>query len=342
MSRGLAMRAPDERLIEGALALIVDSEIAPGEAAQQARLALHRWCGRSPEHAAAAQEARARWDALGGMADGLRARFDEPARPPLAPARAQRRKLLLSVAGLLGAGLAAGRGVQWYWQQPVFAAAYATRTAQTLRVMLADGLDGAPGSRLDLAPQSQLDVTLYRQRRMVAMARGEVRFEVAHDRERPFWIHTRAATIEVVGTAFTVRDRGGPVSIGVERGHVRVQLHAPPGAPAGASVIELRGGELLEIREGRAEPVRQADTAALAAWREGWLVFENTPLGEALATVNSYRAQPIVTADARVDAMRLSGRFRSNESAGLLAALPSILPLVAVPQTDGSVVLRPR
>lgn len=350
----MTLGAPRERLIERALALIVEGEIAPNDAAQRARMALNQWRGKSPEHAAAVLEARQRWDALGGMADGLRAHFDEPEAGMAAHAAAaaasrrgtQRRKLLLSVAGLLGGGLVAGRGVQWYWQQPLFHAAYNTRTAQLLKVMLADsagGTVGDTGSRLDLAPQSAIDVTLYRQRRIVALARGEVRFEVAHDNARPFRVHTREAIIEVVGTVFTVRDRGGPITVGVERGHVRVQLRQPQGrGSALAAPIDLRRGELLEIRDGQADAVRQADTAALSAWRDGWLVFDNTPLADALAAANSYRTQPIVAANPRIDAMRFSGRFRTNDSTGLLAALPSILPLSAVHRADGSVELQLR
>ncbi|MBT2336987.1 iron dicitrate transport regulator FecR [Variovorax paradoxus] len=63
---------PDEKLIEHALALIVESESAPQDAAVAARLALARWHGKSAVHAAAAQEARRRWDALGGIAAELR------------------------------------------------------------------------------------------------------------------------------------------------------------------------------------------------------------------------------------------------------------------------------
>ncbi|MGJ7534422.1 MULTISPECIES: FecR family protein [unclassified Variovorax] len=347
-----ASAPPRERLIERALALIVEGEIAPGEAAGQARALLNQWRGKSAEHAAAVQEARERWDALGGMANDLRAHFDEPEAALMANAaataaasthRQQRRKMLLSVAALLGTGLVAGRGVQWYWQQPVFRAAYETRTAQMLKVTLTDSRSGAPGSQLDLAPQSAIDVALYRQHRAVDMAHGEVRFEVARDADRPFKVRTRGATIEVVGTAFTVRDRGGPITVGVEHGHVRV--HMPPrdgSTGAEAEVIDLRMGDLLEIDDGRAAAVRQTDTAALSAWRNGWLVFENTPLGDALAAVNSYRARPIVSTSSRVDAMRLSGRFRTNDSDGLVAALPTILPLAAEPQPDGSVTLRTR
>ena len=342
MSRAATAVVPRERLIERALALIVEDEIAPpSPAANSARLALDQWRTRSPEHAAAVREARERWNALGGMADDLRAHFDEPVPAP-APRNPSRRKMLLSVAGLLGAGVVAGRGVQWYWQQPVFQATYRTPNARMLKVTLADAADASAGSRLDLAPQSAVDVTLYRRRRVIDMARGEVRFDVAPDAERPFVVRTREAIIEVVGTAFTVRDRGGPITVGVEHGHVRVQVLRQAGTERSGEVVDLRAGDMLEVRDGHADPVRQADTAALSAWRDGWLVFDNTPLGDALAAVNSYRSAPIVGADARIDAMRLSGRFRTNDSAGLLDALPAILPLVAVARPDGSVHLQAR
>lgn len=342
MSRAATAVVPRERLIERALALIVEDEIAPpSPAANSARLALDQWRTRSPEHAAAVREARERWNALGGMADDLRAHFDEPVPAP-APRNPSRRKMLLSVAGLLGAGVVAGRGVQWYWQQPVFQATYRTPNARMLKVTLADAADASAGSRLDLAPQSAVDVTLYRRRRMIDMAHGEVRFDVAPDAERPFVVRTREAIIEVVGTAFTVRDRGGPITVGVEHGHVRVQVLRQAGTERSGEVVDLRAGDMLEVRDGHADPVRQADTAALSAWRDGWLVFDNTPLGDALAAVNSYRSAPIVGADARIDAMRLSGRFRTNDSAGLLDALPAILPLVAVARPDGSVRLQAR
>ncbi|SEM44932.1 FecR family protein [Variovorax sp. YR750] len=347
----MAMSAPSERLIERALALIVEGEVAPGEAAQRARMALSQWRNRSPQHAAALLEARHRWDALGGMADDLRAHFDTPAAGMAAAAAAatsarapQRRKLLLSIAGLVAGGLVAGRGVQWYWQQPVFHSAYGTRTAQMLKVTLPDGIADASGSQLDIAPQSAIEVTLYRQRRIVEMARGEVRFEVAHDKQRPFLVHTRGAIIEVVGTVFTVRDRGGPITVGVEQGHVRVQVQATRqhGETPTVQVVDLRAGELVEVQDGHADTVRQADARALSAWRDGWLVFDNTPLGDALAVVNSYRTRPIVSADARIDAMRLSGRFRTNDSVGLVEVLPTILPVTTVPRPDGSVELQAR
>ncbi len=334
-------------MVEHALTLIVQSEIAPDPVADQARLTLGEWRGKSARHDAAAREAHLRWNLLGGMSGGLREQFQETALLADTASRStktvQRRKLLLSFAGLLGTGALAGRGAYWYWQQPIHTSAYATRNAQMLKVTLADGKPPLQASHVELAPRSAIAVTLYRQRRSVSMSQGEVRFEVASDPHRPFEVITREARIEVVGTVFTVRDRGGPVTVGVEHGHVRVRVlgrNAQDPAAESAAALDLLPGQILDIRNGQPEAVRQADASALSAWREGWLVFENTPLAEALATVNAYRTQPIEAADARVAALRLTGRFRANDSAGLLAVLPSILPIKVLPQAGGGVLLQ--
>jgi transmembrane sensor len=338
---------PGEQLVEQALTLIVQSEVAPGASADQARLTLDHWCGHSPAHEAAAREARRRWDALSGLSGELRTHFEAPAAAD-AGQRRRRRQLLLSVAALAGLGVLGERGLQWQLRQPLFATSYTTPTAQVRQVVLPDGAGGAAGSLLDLGPQTAVDVVLHRQRRSVDLLRGEVRLAVSPDAERPFVVTTREARIEVVGTAFTVRDRGGPVTIGVEHGHVRVRVQrreagaaASATMPAG-SAIDLRPGQVLSIRGGVSEPLQPADPTALSAWREGWLVFDNVPLGDALATINAYRARPIRSSDPRIDRLRLSGRFRSSDSAGLVAALPAILPLSTRTHPDGSVELRTR
>lgn len=346
---------PRERLIEQALTLIVLHESAPGQPADTA-LPLQHWRGRSAEHDAAAKEAQRRWDALGGMAAEMRTRFREaPSQQTLSGPGQSRRKLLLGIAAVLGTGALAGKELWQYWQQPIFAAAYSTPTAETLQVALPDGRDGGAGSRMDLAPKSAADVSLYAGRRLVFMHHGEIRFDVAHQREQPFVVVTREARIEVVGTVFSVRDRGAAVTVGVERGHVRVQVFSRDAKQAAAQrgesqkdwptkpeITDLYPGQVMDIHDGLAGPVRVADATALSAWRDGWLVFENARLADALSSVNAYRTLPIITSDPRVASLRISGRFRAYDSTGLLAVLPTILPVYALTLGDGSVALQAR
>jgi transmembrane sensor len=331
--------APAEKLIEHALDLVVKSEVEPEPAAGRALARLRQWIASSPEHAAAADEACRRWQMLGGMSQGLREHFDEPV---AAPRAAGRRNLLLSAAALLGGAALAGRLGWQYWQAPVFTASYRTQPLQLLNVSLPDA---QPGTQLALGADSAIEVRLHRQRRIVRLDGGELRCDVAHDDARPFEVLTPDARIEVLGTAFSLRERGGALTVGVERGRVQVALREPT-ADAGPErfgpPVVLTAGELLDIRNGIAQPPRLGDAAALAGWRDGWLSFQDTPLREALASVNAYRTAPIVSTDPRVDAMRLTGRFPVRDAAGLLAALPQVLPVAVRMRSDGTAELASR
>jgi len=331
------------KLVEQALTWIVQREGASPPAAAAASSMLREWRAASPQHELAAIEAQQCWDALGSIGPELRDRFAEPDRPSAGAYSQRRRNLLLSVAGLLGIGVLGGKTLQWHLQQPTFASTYSTRTAQLMTVHIPDG---SPSSRLDFSPQTAVAVRLYRHSRVVDFRGGEARFDVASDPHRPFEVHLRDAIIHVVGTAFTVRDRGSSVAIGVERGKIRVTAKPHPedaaSPPSPAAAIDLRAGEALSLTDGVAGPVRRVDAASLSPWREGWLVFEATPLGEALETINAYRQHPIQSPDPRVNALRLTGRFRTNGSAGLVDALPLTLPVAAHTHPDGSVTLSAR
>ncbi|THF62952.1 iron dicitrate transport regulator FecR [Pseudothauera nasutitermitis] len=332
----------DERLVEKALRLIARAAVEPPESACRAQAELMRWQKRSPENAAACEEARARWQMLGTLAPELREQF---ARPDAVLPRPGRRQLL----GLLFTGGAVGLlggGAWWYRQHETLVARhYFNETREALLAELPDGAGGLPGSRVQLAPATRLQVNLSRALRAADLQTGEAYFAVARDAARPFRVRTRAGDIEVLGTAFSVTDRGGAVDIAVEHGHVRFTPRADGlnRLPLlGPSAIDLYGGQALAVRDGRPGAVRTVRAEQIAPWRDGWLIFDDTRLAEALPTINAYRQQPIVLADARVGALRLTGRFRAQDQRGLLQALPAILPLHVETLDDGGVRLRAR
>jgi len=61
-----------------------------------------------------------------------------------------------------------------------------------------------------------------------------------------------------------------------------------------------------------------------------------------LPAINAYRRQPIVLADDRTGALRLTGRFRAQDQRSLVQALPAILPLRVEVLDDGSIRLAAR
>lgn len=312
-------------LVEHALALIARADVGTEQAAQRALQKLARWRAESTVHESAYQEADRRWRLLGNMAPALRGQFSEPsAESSSKPASRQRRALLSMGVAAVGAG---ALGWRFYFDdsQPRFAKHYRTGTGQLLQVAIPDG------SRIDLSAQTQLSVELYRRRRAVRLLGGEARFDVAHDQDRPFVVTTPSGTVEVVGTVFSVAERSGLMSVSVERGHVRVR---PASAGEPLPAVELRAGEALTLRDGMAGPVRQIDVLDAAAWRSGWLVFDNTRLDEALPAINAFLSKPLAL-DAGAAALRLTGRFRANDPSGFLTALPSVLPVAVSAGADG-------
>lgn len=322
-----------ERLIEHGLKLIAKAAVEPPEGAERARQSMAQWRLTSPAHEAAAIEAQRRWQLLGGIATDVHDRFEH------APAAPSRRQALRGLAAFAGCTALAGSAGGWYWwHQPVFDQRYATGTAELRAVTLPD-LAGVPGSRLDLNARTSLWVRLYRHQRVVVLDEGEARFDITPDAERPFLVETRMGRITVLGTAFTVKDRGGLVSIHVEHGHVRFDPKPQPGDPM-LPAVDLRAGQALTLRPGQPAQLRSAvDAGQASAWREGWLVFDNTRLDEALPAINAHRHQPITLGNARVGRLPLTGRFKAADAASLLAALPAILPLSVQVQADGRVAL---
>lgn len=333
-STDLAADAVEKR-IEHALALIVRAAMGSPAAASRAHARLVRWRAAEAENEIAWEEAMRRWEALGAMAGELRQRF-EPPRERLG-AGGERRRAMLALAVLgCGSALLGGAGA-WHWNRPLFVQRAGTATAQLAQLDLPDGPSGARGSHIDLDAATQLEIRLYRGRRVVHLAGGEARFEVARDADRPFIVETRSGEVEVLGTAFTVSDRGGPVTVMVERGHVRFQPRSAgirlwPWTDPG---VDLFGGDRLSVRGGRPEAVRRQETGNVAAWRSGWLVFDNAPLDEVLPAVNAYLAEPVRPADARVAALRFTGRFRAANAEQLLPVLPTMFPVVVTTDASG-------
>lgn len=334
---------PDEALIEQALSLIATSEIATPRAARQAAARLATWRQRAPLHELAYLEALRRWQLLASVALDMRERFQED-NPAATDGTLSRRALLgLGAAGACMALLGTG----WYWRRPLYQASYETGLGQLSQAQVPDQANGGGlGTRIDLSPQTRLTVSLYRHERVVELSHGEALFTVTPDANRPFRVRTRGGDVEVVGTVFTVSDRGGPVSLAVEEGHVRFQP-APRDArwytlTRGGPTVDLRAPAAVSWRDGDVDAVRRIDPESVAAWRNGWLWFDNQRLDEALPAINAFRRRPLTAASPAVNALRLTGRFRSADADNAVPLLEAILPLRGESRANGDIELRPR
>lgn len=123
--------------------------------------------------------------------------------------------MLLVLGGLVWRGSRAGALVTTAGQLPT---AWNVAAHRSEVVALADG------SRIDLAPETRLDVLTNTGSSFVtSLKRGRSTFEVEPGGPRLWVVDCGFATVEVVGTKFSVERTPGAVRVTVERGKVRLR-----------------------------------------------------------------------------------------------------------------------
>ncbi len=200
-------------------------------------------------------------------------------------------------------------------------AIYTAGIGQYLAVTLDDG------SVVELNTNSEITVSMTEDLREVELHKGEVFFTVAKDKDRPFIVDISGATVRAVGTAFNIyRASDQSAIVSVSEGIVRVE-EAGGSSTASAQSQLLAVSEALEINALRG--LSQADIAnpQATAWRQGQLLFENTPIGQAVDMLNRYLRKKIVVADDVPKNIKVSGTFSSREKQATLAAVAQALDL---------------
>lgn len=191
----------------------------------------------------------------------------------------------------------------------------------------------ADGSVIELNAQTAVAVELGAAERRVRLAGGEAFFSVARDPARPFYVETPAGSVRVTGTEFNVRTvAGSDLEVTVLEGSVQVR---PGGAGAARA---LRTGDRLVAAGG------QVDVTALSpsqlndalAWRQGQVVFDGTPLREALGRFARYHGRALGASDAAAR-QRVGGRYSLDDLDGFLSTLEEILPVRVTTGLDGTI-----
>jgi len=295
---------------------------------------LDAWLREDPRNRRTFEELRQTWSLLDRLSDRLPdyqlAALVRPERSRLFSGR--KKYWEAAAAAMLVIALGAGL---WMTRRPGVQL-LSTAVGQHRRVRLADGTE------LTLNTDTVLAVSLTSQRRDVYLRRGEAHFDVVHDAARPLFVHVSDALIRDVGTQFEVRlhpDRD--IDVLVDEGQVEVRgalTAAAPGVAYGGNegwVRAVTAGEQLSIAgpDLKVMSVSPQQVADDLAWREGALVFGGEPLSQALAEVSRYTRTRIVLKGPEAAALRISGRFRTDDLPGFFRALQAALPVqVSHPQ----------
>ncbi len=187
---------------------------------------------------------------------------------------------------------------------------FITAPGETAMVRLGDGsvIRLGPGSRVRNVDGSARAVVL----------EGEAFFSIASNPAQPFRVTTAAGTARVLGTRFHLVAQldelrlvvvEGTVALGTATEEVQV------GAGQAASIIEGRPGPVTE-----APPIEEA-----AAWLEGFVIFQDTPLALALREVEQRYGAEVAVEDAVLLERTLTMWFTSKSLDEVMTVICNVI-----------------
>lgn len=334
-----AMRAPngDEDLDEAAgvwLQRLLDSDVGDDVVA-----AFEQWRKADPLHGEAFDRVAREWDTLGQHATApellalKRDAFLHAGR--LAPTRASRARwpFAAAVASIVVLSAAA---VVTYLSQPSPQAAFTTGMGERKTLTLADK------SSVDMDAESALSVEFTARERRVRVENGQVYFHVAKDRARPFVVEAKGKSIVATGTEFDVETLAQGMRVTLVEGRVTVKAAAVFLGWGESQLARLVPGDAFSSEvNGAPALVHGVNVRAALAWRSGKLIFDDTPLADALATLARYSSERIAM-DPALAGIRVSGVFTQRDMREFTRALKSYYPVSVVANPAGGLLLLPR
>ncbi|BBA36677.1 anti-FecI sigma factor, FecR [Methylocaldum marinum] len=318
-SQPSSSESDDESVIERAYAWLIRLE--SGNLSATERAEFEHWIAEAPVHRRAFEEARRLWRNTDLLEALRRTR----------PAETTRRRIAgwpwptVAVAVALVLLLLIG-----YRFDPLtrVQADHVTATGERSTIVLADG------STLTLDTATAVAVELGETRR-IRLLKGAVYCEVSPDPVHPFVVTTRNTAARVLGTRFSVRTEHGADTVTVAQGSVRVTRNATP-----EDARVLYADEQTTAYTDRFGAVVKTRAQPILAWTRGSLVFEQTPLADAIERIQSYRRGIVLLRNPKLRDFRISGRFELDEPDRILDALAKTLPIEVHRYTPWVTVIR--
>ncbi|KHA74911.1 sugar ABC transporter substrate-binding protein [Pseudomonas chlororaphis] len=282
------------------------------------QLTFSQWLRADPAHAEAYAQAQVLWELSEGPArtladeealalQGYLDAMDRPRRPQVlrwSGALAMAACLLLMVS--LGTG--------WQPQRWIddLGADYVSAPGEIRTVTLADQ------SQVTLDGDSAIAVDFSRGERHVQLRRGAGFFTVTHTGE-PFVVAAEQGEARVLGTQFEVRLQPYGAQVTVLSGRVGVT------AERGGEQQILTAGQQVAYGDGATEKLHAVDSEAQLAWRQGWLTYYKSTLGDVVEDLRRYYPGRIVLLNDELAARKVSGSFPSKDPQAVLSSLQGVM-----------------
>jgi transmembrane sensor len=227
--------------------------------------------------------------------------------------RVSRRHVLRTGVGLAAASVA---GIVFYLRSGT---TYATAIGEQRDVVLEDG------TVVRLDTDSEINVSMNDERRIVRLRRGRAHFAVAEDVTRPFQVIADDQLVTASHGEFDVSRDGVLVSVLLDAGPVQVSSEKANGGVATPRTI--MPGQLVVFAEDKLVREEQPEMKRAVAWRYGRLELFREPVADAVAQMNRYSRRPIVILDAQAGQLRISGAYSVRNAEAFASSVSEALPI---------------
>lgn len=193
--------------------------------------------------------------------------------------------------GLIGVGL----WIVYSGNKPLV---YETLAGVEKKVTLKDG------SLITLRPRTKIEVSEHfnKDNRTVVMFSGEAYFEVVHRTDKPFTVELGKTLIKDIGTSFNILKGKKEISVSVTSGKVEFTKHETLETRALSAGTKVT----FDVQNESFGEVTKMKTAMTADYL---LNFDNTPLSDAIVSIQTVFEKKIVLADERIGNKKLTAHL---------------------------------
>ncbi|GGM90304.1 anti-sigma factor [Dyadobacter beijingensis] len=276
---------------------------------------LHAWESQHPQYIVDLDKAMAGHTARMVSKAVKRPDWMRPARP--LDGWIRKRGAIKVAASILVAAL-----LCWQFRKPILNRTYTTHYGEVRQINLPDG------STVTLNANSAITVPRFGfgdSERAIGLE-GEALFSVKHTQNHSrFVVRTgQNFDIEVLGTEFSVYNRGKSGRVVLNRGKVQLRYDQGP-AP---KTITMRPGEVVRLNgQGNAHLQKVRNPESLSAWRDNRFVFENTSLTEIAQLFADTYGLTLVISDPELAKWTITGSFTAHNADELLETLMEVSSL---------------
>ncbi|WP_017444429.1 FecR family protein [Gayadomonas joobiniege] len=197
---------------------------------------------------------------------------------------------------------------------------YRTQVGQIKSFVLSDGSVVTLGGNSLFISQFSAD------KRYTRLDVGEAYFDIVANSERPFVVETGRTKVTVLGTEFEIKHQQSQVELNVAEGSVQItdQQAIYQGRTQNQALIAGQGIVFTE-QQGLGE-IKAINMHEIANWRDKRFDFEDRPLSQIVARLNSYYSPGIVLlANANID--NITASFNLSQIGAFLNGLAASYPL---------------